>query len=59
MKSGKHVCAYCDRERDRCRVVTIYINGGPEYCCPKCWREQDFDRYLYKYKQVRNESNAY
>ena len=46
------ICWSCNKLRERCKAVQTSPNGEVEYCCPRCWRELDMDRYLYKHKKV-------
>ena len=48
---GKRVCWECGRERDRCRAITVHKEGEIEWVCPQCFRNLEYDKYLYEYKQ--------
>jgi hypothetical protein len=46
----KTVCYECDRERERCRAATVDADGNVVWICPTCWRDLDYDRYLYEHR---------
>ena len=48
MKNYWHTCWSCDREMERCRVVSVRDGGEIEWCCRRCWRELDMDHYVSK-----------
>lgn len=48
----REVCWECGKERERCKAATVNRHGDVEWICPQCWREWDYDRYLYEHKQV-------
>ncbi len=50
-KKHKHVCNYCGKERERCRIVSVKeVLDRPEveWCCPSCWEKENMDAYLYE-----------
>ena len=51
MKPDQKLCSDCLKPRDRCRAVTVNLRGEVEYICPRCWRELNYDTYLYKHRQ--------
>ena len=44
------ICYECDRERNRCKAASVDEEGNVVWVCPACWREFDYDRYLYEHK---------
>lgn len=51
-KEGK-ICSECGKERERCRVYTQDPDGNLVYICRQCWRDLEYDRYLYEHLQQR------
>lgn len=50
MKSKKQqVCRECSRLRDRCKAVSLDEGGEIVWICPRCWREKDYDAFLYEH----------
>jgi hypothetical protein len=51
----KHLCSYCHKERERCKIVMIReVDNRPEaeYCCPSCWIDGEMDMYLYEKERI-------
>lgn len=53
-KSEKwEVCWNCQRERQRCRAVTVNANGDIEWYCRECWRNLNMDEFMYEHLQPK------
>lgn len=52
LKRGEHVCSECLRKRNRCRISTVNIDGSLVYVCRQCWKEKEYDRFLYKHLEA-------
>lgn len=48
------VCWECNRERERCKAVHVDETGKVEWVCPKCWRDLDYDKYLYFHRIIKD-----
>ena len=46
---GNKVCAECHKLRERCKAAMTDERGEVEWVCPKCWKEYDYDKYLYEH----------
>ncbi len=53
MKKGYQVCSECDREMERCRIVSQEPDGSFLYVCRQCWKELGYDSYMYEHKQPK------
>jgi len=49
MKKGYQRCGECDREMERCRIVSQEPDGSFLYVCRQCWKKFDYDKYLYEH----------
>ena len=50
----KHLCAYCNKEKEKCRIVSMKEVGDRpkvEWCCLQCWDLELMDNYLYEHHQ--------
>jgi hypothetical protein len=56
----KHLCAYCNKEKEKCRIVSVIgpivnrkVDDRPkvEWCCLQCWDLELMDNYLYEHHQ--------
>ena len=54
---GYQNCWECGKSMERCRAVTVHPDGSVEWCCRRCWRDLEMERYLYKHRTepVNNE----
>ena len=43
-------CWECGRDMQRCRPVYTQQNGEVAWVCRQCWRDLDFDGYLYEHR---------
>jgi hypothetical protein len=50
MKKGYQVCAECDRQMERCRACTQLADGTIVWVCRQCWRDLDYDKYMYEHR---------
>ena len=51
------VCAECHRPAKRCRAASVQPNGEIEWICVRCWKELDYDHFLYEYWQQHPQLN--
>jgi len=56
MKS-RQICFECDKERERCRESTREVTGNVIWVCPQCWRDLEYDKFMYDYKLRRDDKN--
>lgn len=53
MKPKREICWECNRERERCIAASIVqIDDRPEiqYVCRQCWRDLDYEKYMYQHR---------
>ena len=58
---GWEVCWNCGKQKERCRAASVReVDDRPEieWICRQCWRDLDYDKYLYEYKQERGDENG-
>lgn len=49
MKPGYQVCSECLRQMERCRIAHADTDGKLVYVCRQCWRDLDYDKYMYEH----------
>ena len=42
-----HLCVECKKKMERCRAVSVDETGDVSWVCRRCWREREYDNYLY------------
>lgn len=47
-------CIECHRIRERCKAVNTLPTGEVEFVCPKCFKELEYDKFLYAYRQGKD-----
>lgn len=50
-------CWECNRKMERCRAVTVE-DDTVIYVCRQCWRDLNYDKYLYEHKKVDDENKG-
>ena len=50
MKDAK-VCTACGKLMERCRAATQRADGEIEWVCRRCWRELEYDKYMYEHRK--------
>lgn len=47
----KKACSECKNRRERCRAVSVDPDTDEvQYVCPRCWRDLEYDVYMYPKK---------
>lgn len=49
MKDPK-LCSECGKLRERCRAAVADAEGEIMWVCRACWRDLDYDQYLYQHR---------
>jgi hypothetical protein len=44
----KRICCECGKPRERCRRVVCDKDGYIHLCCPACWRDYDYQDFIFK-----------
>ena len=44
-----HVCSECNKERQRCRAVSVDAEGTITWVCRQCWKDLDYDHFMYEH----------
>jgi hypothetical protein len=53
---GPRLCCECEKMMHGCRASIQDTDGNPlAWVCPKCWRELDYERFLYKHNEGKEE----
>lgn len=53
---GFKLCWECGKKRERCRAAMVHDGGVIEWVCRRCWRELNYDQYLYEYRTATREA---
>lgn len=56
-RTSWQTCSQCDRKMERCRAASVDENGVVEWVCRQCWKDLNYDQYLYEHK-VKDEDKS-
>jgi len=52
-KSRPILCDECGNKRERCKIAFVGVDRTLHLVCPACWRDLDYDRYLYEHLEAK------